>query len=128
MCFLYPVTIKIQIILDKNDLMNDTNYLFLGFGVICKTCNKNFTTKATLLKHRIWHHKTEFSEFKYSCEKCPYASSNLTSFKRHSNVHDESRPYACSQCSNRFTALNSLNHHYLIHTGEQLPLYPFPQL
>lgn len=98
-------------------------HIVLFLGASCKTCLKNFSTKATLLKHRIWHHKNELARFKYCCHKCPYASNNLTSFKRHAYVHDESRPYACTECGNRFTALNSLSHHNLIHTGEPMHVY-----
>lgn len=62
--------------------------IFLFLGASCKTCFKKFSTKATLLKHRILHHKDELTRFKYCCRKCPYASNNLASFKRHASIHN----------------------------------------
>lgn len=82
-------------------------------------CGKWFSTRATLMKHRIWHHKNEFPNFKYNCELCPYATNEMTNYKNHSAVHDSLRPYQCNVCGNRFKALSSLNNHVLIHNGEQ---------
>lgn len=73
------------------------------------------------MKHKTWHHKEMFPKFKYSCSKCPYATNIATDMKRHTLVHDVSRPYECTTCGNRFIALNSLSRHILIHDGEQIP-------
>lgn len=97
----------------------------LGRCLSCQVCEKWFTTKSTLLKHQIWHHKLIFSAFKFNCSKCPYATNVLTHMKRHASVHDAERPYQCTTCGNRFTALNSLNNHMLIHTGEELNLFNY---
>lgn len=85
----------------------------------CVTCNKWFTTKRTLLKHRLWHHKEEFSSFKFNCNECPYVTNVLHAFKRHGTVHDKQRPYVCDICGNRFQAPSQLSTHSLIHTGER---------
>lgn len=72
------------------------------------------------MKHRIWHHKNEFPQFKYNCKDCAYATNELTNFRNHANVHDSSRSFSCDICGNRFRALNSLNNHILIHNGEKV--------
>lgn len=93
-------------------------YLFIS-GNICQTCLKWFSSNSTLLKHRMWHHKSEFPALRYQCEKCPYASNISSNLQTHMQVHLSNRPYQCSVCGNRFKALSSLNNHALIHTGEK---------
>lgn len=103
--------------------------LFLLDGQLqCTSCDKWFSTRATLLKHRIWHHKNELPSFKFNCTECPYASNVATAYKRHASVHDDQRPYFCSVCGNRFIASGSLSHHMLIHTGEQIFSYNLPAM
>lgn len=84
----------------------------------CKTCGKFFTTKYTLLKHRMWHHKNEFPPFKFNCNQCAYATDFKSSLVTHKNVHSPDRPHKCSYCGNGFKALSSLNNHVVIHNGE----------
>lgn len=93
-------------------------YLFIS-GNICQTCLKWFSSNSTLLKHRMWHHKSEFPALRYQCKKCPYASNISSNLQTHMQVHLSNRPYQCSVCGNRFKALSSLNNHALIHTGEK---------
>ncbi|KAF8793677.1 Zinc finger protein 92 like protein [Argiope bruennichi] len=88
--------------------------------IICKTCGKWFTSKPTLLKHRMWHHKSEFPPFRHNCNRCPYSSNVKTSLVNHEVVHFEDRPFKCKFCGCGFKALNSLNHHVIIHTGEKI--------
>lgn len=66
----------------------------------------------------MWHHKDELPNFKYNCEKCPYATNIWKSSKEHAYVHEPNRPYVCDYCGNGFRTINSLNAHKLIHTGE----------
>ncbi|XP_035230866.1 zinc finger protein 98-like [Stegodyphus dumicola] len=88
--------------------------------VICRTCKKWFTSEFTLMKHRMWHHKSELGVFKYNCDKCPYATNASSSLKTHEGVHALNRPYKCRFCGNGFKALSSLNNHIVIHVGEKL--------
>lgn len=87
------------------------------FGFPCDICKKCFTSRITLTKHRIWHHKEKFN-FKYNCDCCPYGSDHLQSFKKHSIVHSNNRNFKCRVCGNRFASQASLNQHLIIHTGE----------
>lgn len=68
----------------------------------------------------MWHHKDELPNFRYNCNKCPYATNSGKSLKDHFLVHDENRPYRCCTCGNGFKSLSTLNSHRLIHTGEEM--------
>lgn len=94
--------------------------IFLGglIGYTCKICEKWFTSRITLSKHRLWHHKETFGLFKFNCNFCPYASDNVTNFRKHAAVHSRDRPFACNICGNRFSTQASLNIHIIIHIGE----------
>lgn len=91
---------------------------FSAFGVVCIRCRKWFSSQSTLIRHKIWHHKSTLPPFKYNCDQCPYGTFELTNFKKHALVHDISRPLECKECGNRFRLLQSLNTHLLIHYGE----------
>lgn len=90
--------------------------IFSGF--ICNVCDKWFSSRITLTKHIIWHHKETCPNFKYNCHLCPYASHNLTNFRKHSAVHNHDRTFECDICHNRFSTQASLSQHMLIHFGE----------
>ncbi|KAF8793678.1 Zinc finger protein 676 like protein [Argiope bruennichi] len=90
-----------------------------GNDVICGTCGKWFTTNCTLLKHRLWHHKSELQPFRFNCDKCPYASNVKSSMTTHAQVHSANRAFRCQFCKNGFTTLRSLSNHVVIHTGEK---------
>lgn len=85
----------------------------------CKTCGKFYTSKYTLVKHRMWHHKNEFPPFKFNCDQCAYATYAKSSLDTHKKVHDPDRPYKCPQCGNGFKVSSSLNNHVVIHSGEK---------
>ncbi|PRD24720.1 UNVERIFIED_CONTAM: B-cell CLL/lymphoma 6 member B protein [Trichonephila clavipes] len=118
-----------MLILIKIQVMNCVYYISfeisskfffcLSLGAVCRTCHKWFSAKSTLMKHRIWHHKSEFPKFKFNCHLCPYSTNEGTNFKTHFCVHSPDRPFKCEICDNRFRALNSLSNHLLIHKGEK---------
>ncbi|GIX97795.1 hypothetical protein CDAR_582751 [Caerostris darwini] len=91
---------------------------FIKLCFICRTCGKWFSARSTLTRHRIWHHKSEFPEFKYNCKNCPYSTNESTNLKNHALVHSPDHPFVCDVCGNRFKALTSLNHHAVIHKGD----------
>ncbi|PRD24723.1 UNVERIFIED_CONTAM: zinc finger protein [Trichonephila clavipes] len=88
--------------------------------LMCTKCNKSFTSKTTLLKHQLWHHKSLTEKFRYNCEKCPYATNSSKHFQNHYLMHDPSRILSCQFCGNRFMKQVNLDRHILIHTGESL--------
>ncbi|XP_055927465.1 zinc finger protein 726-like [Argiope bruennichi] len=105
----------------------------------CRTCGKWFTSKQTLVKHRMWHHKSEYPPFKFNCNKCPYASNAKSSLVTHELVHSEDRAFKCEFCGNRFKALRNycktcdkwfpshalLSKHKLWHHKSECPRYRY---
>lgn len=81
-------------------------------------CGLWFSSSVTLSRHRIWHHKTLPSLYRFNCNQCPYSTNESTHFKSHALVHDPNRPYQCTDCGNRFKTINTLKSHSIIHTGE----------
>lgn len=86
---------------------------------MCKTCGKCFTTNRTLLKHRLWHHKSELPPFQFNCDRCPYASNAKGSLSAHAQVHSADRAFKCIFCKNSFRTPRSLSTHVVIHTGKK---------
>lgn len=87
---------------------------------VCSVCFKWFSSRSTLYKHKVLHHKSELPSFKYYCNKCPYATDNKTNFKNHTDVHEPDRPYKCDVCGNGFKRLSNLSHHMNVHNGDVL--------
>lgn len=94
------------------------NYIsFTDLFTICSICCKVFSSEVTLAKHCVWHHKSIMPSFRFNCNLCPYSTNESSHFKTHSVVHDPNRELTCDSCNNRFTSVNSLSRHKLIHTG-----------
>lgn len=102
-------------------------FFFLGClsGFTCSLCKKWFSSKITLTKHKIWHHKEGCGRFRYNCDICPYGSEYHTNMKKHAAVHSRDRPFECCFCGNRFCTSASLNQHIVIHTGESQETFLF---
>lgn len=99
-------------------------FTFSGFlkRISCPLCGIWFSSEVTLSRHKMWHHKSNISHYRFNCHLCPYSTNESTHFKTHKFVHDPQRPYSCSECGNRFKSINALKSHNIIHTGED-PLY-----
>lgn len=102
-------------------------YLFLGClsGFTCSKCEKWFSSKHTITKHLIWHHRDHCPAFKFNCSFCPYGSDNCANLRRHSIVHSVDRRFECNVCGNRFATQANLNQHVIIHLGESQESYLF---
>ncbi|XP_025114767.1 zinc finger protein 208-like isoform X6 [Pomacea canaliculata] len=58
----------------------------------------------------------EISRFKkYSCEKCPYASSKRSHFTRHMELHGSRQRHTCEYCDYSVPSASLLSQHYKIH-------------
>ena len=66
---------------------------------ICATCNKVFTQRALLLKHRVMH-----DEPKHVCETCGRSFVREDKLKRHvMSIHTTEKPHVCPICSKAFS-------------------------
>jgi len=108
---------------------------------VCTVCNKRFTQKGDLNRHRERH----TGEKLYSCnqcEKCFMSQKNLklhmnvhtskykctecgkcfqcnTILKEHSRIHSGEKPFECNDCGKRFIQAGGLVAHSRVHTGEK---------
>ena len=82
---------------------------------LCKMCDKRFTTKASLMRHKSMHNRRETfashsgaSEFVVNVEA---GRNDVTELPR----DDKPRPYLCKVCNKRFAKRGSLRSHKLMH-------------
>ena len=78
--------------------------------VICSECNKGFSSKGYLKKHKeIVHEKRKE---KHQCEICKRVFSFKENMKRHKKaVHDELKLYKCNDCDHRSKSSCDLKKH-----------------
>ncbi|XP_055296416.1 zinc finger protein 34-like [Sitodiplosis mosellana] len=81
----------------------------------CDFCNKRFTTKYFLKKHKRLH----TGEMPYTCELCHRTFTFQQSYHRHLSYHTNDRPHSCSICGRAFKELSTLHNHQRIHSGEK---------
>ncbi|XP_031628046.1 zinc finger protein 160-like [Contarinia nasturtii] len=81
----------------------------------CDICNKRFTTKYFLKKHKRLH----TGEMPYTCELCHRTFTFQQSYHRHLSYHTNDRPHSCSICGRAFKELSTLHNHQRIHSGEK---------
>lgn len=100
--------------------LNDCIYCILGYGSIltCTSCPKVFTSKVTLSRHCMWHHKDTQKKYKFNCLKCPYSTNYNTNYSGHLVVHIPNKLFRCPVCDNGFDTQRDLSKHTIIHTGD----------
>ena len=109
---------------------------------LCTVCDKRFTQKGNLMKHKQMHslenvyscsvckerlpsqsalckHKNIHSG-KHKCSECGRCCGSYSDLARHRQTHSGEKPFECSVCSTRFTQAGSLATHSRIHSGEEL--------
>lgn len=89
-----------------------TNGTATTFG--CDVCDKTFTTRQQLLRHRDHHNERSFK-----CLTCHKFYKTERDLKVHSLVHYEQRPHACTHCGKSFLSSSKLKQHSNVHTGER---------
>ncbi len=76
----------------------------------CKDCDKTFTNKGNLNRHRLIHkgfHKKE----------CPICHGHFSEISQHMKVHSGEKNHVCPECSRAFTQKGNLDRHILnVHT------------
>ena len=81
---------------------------------LCVVCDKRFTTKGNLKRHRQIH----FVEKLYSCSHCDKEFTSHQYLGQHMNVH--SSKYKCTECGKCFQDNRALTVHRRSHSGEKL--------
>lgn len=65
----------------------------------CEDCGATFKTSPHLKQHKIFKHSRERS---YPCEICSIKFKLKSELKSHSKIHQDVRPFKCTQCSFSF--------------------------
>merc|ERR1712029_1081982 len=73
----------------------------------CPTCNKTFTTKSYLEKHKTIHS----GEQPYSCTHCDKRFVQKGDLKQHEKIHSGEKPLSCSTCNKTFVQKSNLKRH-----------------
>lgn len=82
----------------------------------CETCEKRFSRRAELNRHRRKH----TADGLFTCKVCNKGFLNRTSFSYHIRTHNvEDRRFTCRECLKPFVTRTKLKQHLRCHTGEK---------
>lgn len=82
---------------------------------VCGKCDKHFSSKTELSRHRKEEHSVLTGETlskRYKCPNCDFTTSRKTGLTDHINaVHEKVKPYMCQHCSHTFASNGNLTQH-----------------
>ena len=87
----------------------------MGKSLKCETCDKHFSFRQSLKKHKLIHS----GEKPYQCNYCAKSFRHSNTLKNHERIHRGEKPFSCNDCSKSFTDITALKVHGRIHTGEK---------
>uniref|UniRef100_A0A1B6E4F8 C2H2-type domain-containing protein n=3 Tax=Clastoptera arizonana TaxID=38151 RepID=A0A1B6E4F8_9HEMI len=77
----------------------------------CRSCDFAAKTPKELRSHKLSEHQKKL----YTCEYCDHVSIRSYNLIIHRRIHTGEKPYSCDQCNYRFSSVNQLKSHVLIH-------------
>jgi len=83
--------------------------------VLCKQCNKTFSSNKSLSTHLILHKKVR----PFKCDICLKQFQTKQNLQNHQNIHLGLKPHGCPHCVKWFTEKSTLTKHLLTHTRKK---------
>lgn len=80
----------------------------------CDRCNKCFKRRSDLDRHVLYVH-TDKSARKFACGTCGRNCVTRSDLIKHTRIHTNTRPYACTVCNKTFALIGNLNQHLNTH-------------
>jgi len=84
---------------------------------VCTDCDKIFSTKYTLKRHRKIHDGAR--EKTLECSVCGKRFARADYLTKHSRIHSGEKPYKCHVCDRSFGYLSDIRTHMRVHTGDK---------
>ncbi|XP_050444367.1 zinc finger protein 595-like [Adelges cooleyi] len=135
---------------DTSNIINDSNSVDKPFRCTFGNCKLRFRSEENLKYHKHCHSDDGFrcNEFEcqftdrkwttmmshlwkthnidiemFSCDKCNFKTNSLYKLNSfHKNIHQEERPFLCTECGKGFKSVKQLRNHKIIHTKSDKPL------
>ncbi|XP_055608744.1 zinc finger protein 761-like [Uranotaenia lowii] len=90
-----------------------TNKHSRDFRFSCEFCQKAFSTRTNLDRHRRVH----TGERPYPCDLCEARFKTHDGYRKHMRRHTGERPFQCELCPKTFLCQSSFKNHRLVHSG-----------
>lgn len=78
----------------------------------CDQCEKKFTTRASVARHK---RRTHAGERPYSCEECGRTFAARENLVEHKRIHTGEKPYTCKICDKKFCRRTQVRKHMQRH-------------
>ncbi|KAK9736197.1 BED zinc finger [Popillia japonica] len=88
-----------------------TSVHYKSANYACEICDRTFSTKAYLRKHKFTH----LGNFPFRCDKCQKGYVNMTALKDHERVHHGGFRFKCATCNKSFRDRFYYNQHIRTH-------------
>ena len=79
------------------------------------TCEKRFTQKSVMTRHR----RTHFGVKRFACTECEYKTDRQSSLRIHIRTHTLTKYFFCDLCEYASNFLSGLTTHVLTHSGQK---------
>ncbi|XP_057695534.1 zinc finger protein 771-like [Corythoichthys intestinalis] len=99
----------------KSALKKDAKECALGKPFLCTFCEKRFSQKTDLERHK----RTHTGEKPFLCTSCDKRFTDKGNLKQHTRTHTGEKPFPCTLCNKRFSLKPQLERHKRTHTGEK---------
>ena len=99
----------------ENRLTTNIAAVLWSFVMECDICNKTFTTKGNLARHK----RTHTGDKRFECDICQKKFFRSSHVAEHKRTHTNERPYECDVCQKKFTRSCHLFDHKKIHNEEK---------